>query len=37
MVAGRWRVLDGQIADLDVPRLIAHHSEAARSLLARQV
>ena len=35
MVGGRWRVLDGQIVGLDVPQLIAHHSEAARSLLAR--
>lgn len=35
MVGGRWRVHDGRILDLDVPQLIAHHSEAARSLLAR--
>ena len=35
MVGGTWRVLDGQITGLDVPQLIAHHSEAARSLLAR--
>ena len=35
MVGGQWRVLDGQIVGLDVPQLIAHHSEAARKLLAR--
>ncbi|UJP09812.1 8-oxoguanine deaminase [Microbacterium sp. KUDC0406] len=35
MIGGTWRVLDGQIVGLDVPQLIAHHSEAARSLLAR--
>jgi len=35
MVGGSWRVLDGQIVGLDVPQLIAHHSEAARKLLAR--
>ncbi|WP_295014523.1 8-oxoguanine deaminase [uncultured Microbacterium sp.] len=35
MVGGVWRVVDGRIEGLDVPRLIAQHSEAARSLLAR--
>ena len=35
MVGGTWRVLDGRIVGLDVPQLIAHHSEAARRLLAR--
>ncbi|MFD4958202.1 8-oxoguanine deaminase [Microbacterium sp. NPDC058389] len=35
MVGGRWRVTDGQLVDLDVPQLIAHHSESARRLLAR--
>ncbi|MFE6996761.1 8-oxoguanine deaminase [Microbacterium sp. NPDC057659] len=35
MVGGTWRVLDGQIVGLDVPQLIAHHSEAANALLAR--
>lgn len=35
MIGGAWRVLDGQIVGLDVERLIAHHSEAARALLAR--
>ena len=35
MVAGSWRVLDGQIVGLDTARLIAQHSEAARGLLAR--
>ncbi len=35
MVGGEWRVVDGRIVDLDVPELIAHHSEAARRLLAR--
>ncbi|MFC4137958.1 MULTISPECIES: 8-oxoguanine deaminase [unclassified Microbacterium] len=35
MVGGTWRVLDGQIVGLDVPQLVAHHSEAARALLAR--
>ncbi|MGN8025462.1 8-oxoguanine deaminase [Microbacterium sp. 22242] len=35
MVAGDWRVRDGQIVGLDVPQLIAEHSEAARRLLSR--
>lgn len=35
MVGGRWRVIDGLIDGLDIPRLIAQHSEAARGLLAR--
>ena len=35
MVGGDWRVLDGEIVGLDVPRLIAEHSEAARRLLHR--
>ena len=35
MVGGTWRVLDGQIVGLDLQQLIAHHSEAARGLLAR--
>lgn len=34
MVAGDWRVLDGQIADLDLAALIADHTAAARRLLA---
>jgi 8-oxoguanine deaminase len=35
MVGGTWRVTDGAIVGLDIPQLIAHHSEAARNLLAR--
>jgi len=35
MVAGRWRVVDGAVEGLDVPALIAEHSDAARGLLAR--
>ncbi|ANJ26429.1 8-oxoguanine deaminase [Agromyces aureus] len=35
MVGGSWRVVDGAIVGLDLDRLIAHHSEAARGLLAR--
>lgn len=35
MVGGTWRVTGGQIEGLDVAQLIAHHSEAARGLLAR--
>ena len=30
MVAGEWRVIDGAIPGLDVPALIAEHSNAAR-------
>lgn len=33
MVAGQWRVIDGAIPGLDLPQLIAHHSEAARKLV----
>jgi 8-oxoguanine deaminase len=33
MVAGQWRVLDGQVAGLDVEALIAEHSAAARRLV----
>ena len=35
MVGGTWRVTGGQIEGLDVAQLVAHHSEAARGLLAR--
>ncbi|MFF2372605.1 8-oxoguanine deaminase [Agromyces sp. NPDC058110] len=35
MVGGTWRVVDGAIVGLDLEQLIAHHSEAARQLLAR--
>lgn len=34
MVAGQWRVIDGAIPGLDLPELIAKHSEAARRLIA---
>jgi 8-oxoguanine deaminase len=34
MIAGDWRVVDGEIVDLDVPRLIAEHSAAARRLIS---
>ncbi|MEE2522066.1 8-oxoguanine deaminase [Pseudarthrobacter sp. J75] len=33
MVAGQWRVVDGQIPGLDVAGLIAEHSAAARRLV----
>jgi 8-oxoguanine deaminase len=33
MVGGRWRVIDGQIEGLDLPALIAEHSQAARQLV----
>ena len=35
MVAGRWRVVGGQIEGLDLPALVADHSAAARGLLSR--
>jgi 8-oxoguanine deaminase len=31
MVAGRWRVIDGQPEDVDLPALIARHKAAARA------
>ncbi|MCC3298144.1 8-oxoguanine deaminase [Arthrobacter caoxuetaonis] len=34
MVGGQWRVLDGEIAGLDLAALTARHSEAARRLVA---
>ena len=34
MVGGQWRVVDGQIPGLDLGRLIAEHSAAARRLVA---
>lgn len=33
MVGGQWRVVDGQIPDLDIAGLIAEHSAAARRLV----
>ena len=33
LVGGRWRVVGLQLVDVDVPRLIVRHSEAARRLL----
>ncbi len=33
MVGGRWRVIDGAIVGLDLERLMAQHTEAARSLV----
>lgn len=33
LVAGRWRVLDGHVVDLDTDALIAHHQEAANALM----
>ncbi len=35
LVAGRWRVVDGQLVDLDVDQLIAQHRQAACRLVAR--
>ena len=32
MVGGVWRVVDGEVADLDLEALMARHREAARSL-----
>ena len=34
MVAGRWRVIDGQIEGLDIRGLIADHRQAAAQLIA---
>jgi len=34
MVGGQWRVIDGQIAGLDVQSLIAQHKVAAKRLIA---
>ncbi|TAM66587.1 MAG: 8-oxoguanine deaminase [Microbacteriaceae bacterium] len=34
MIGGCWRVADGQIVGLDIPRLIARHREAAARLMA---
>jgi 8-oxoguanine deaminase len=34
MIAGQWRVIDGQVPGLDLARLIARHREAARELVA---
>ncbi|HKS14555.1 MAG TPA: 8-oxoguanine deaminase [Pseudomonas sp.] len=34
MVAGRWRVIDGQIEGLDIKGLIADHRQAAAQLIA---
>lgn len=33
MIGGQWRVIDGQVPGLDLPRLIARHREAARALV----
>ena len=33
MIAGTWRVIDGQIEGLDVAQLIADHRQAARELI----
>ncbi|MFF2246989.1 8-oxoguanine deaminase [Arthrobacter sp. NPDC058130] len=33
MVGGRWRVIDGQIPELDIAGLIADHSAAAKKLV----
>ena len=35
MIGGHWRVLDGAIPDLDLPRLIARQREQAAALVAR--
>ncbi len=35
MVAGRWRVRDGEVIGVDLPALIAHQREAAAQLLGR--
>ncbi|MGQ7959557.1 8-oxoguanine deaminase [Pseudomonas sp. SP16.1] len=33
MIAGQWRVIDGQVEGLDVAQLIADHRQAARELV----
>ncbi|KTC60395.1 8-oxoguanine deaminase [Pseudomonas savastanoi] len=33
MIAGQWRVIDGQVEGLDIKQLIADHSQAARELI----
>ncbi|MCI3943612.1 hydroxydechloroatrazine ethylaminohydrolase [Pseudomonas syringae] len=33
MIAGQWRVIDGQVEGLDIKQLIADHSQAARALI----
>ena len=33
MIAGRWRVIDGQVEGLDLQQLIAEHRQAARELI----
>ncbi len=32
MVAGRWQVVDGELTDVDLPKLMADHWQAARQL-----
>ncbi|BBP43908.1 8-oxoguanine deaminase [Thiosulfativibrio zosterae] len=34
MVAGQWRVVDGQLLGLDISALMANHSKSARSLIS---
>ncbi|PBQ01394.1 8-oxoguanine deaminase [Pseudomonas congelans] len=33
MIAGQWRVIDGQVEGLDIKQLIADHRQAARELI----
>ncbi len=33
MIAGQWRVIDGQVEGLDIRKLIADHRQAARELI----
>jgi len=33
MIGGQWKVRDGQIEGLDLPRLMADHQQAARTLV----
>jgi 8-oxoguanine deaminase len=34
MVGGKWRVIDGQIVDMDIKSLISQHRKAAAALIA---
>lgn len=37
MVAGQWRVIDGQIEGLDIPALVAKHSALAKTLASKRM
>ena len=36
MVAGKWKVIDGEIPNLDMQKLMAQHQESSRNLLNQQ-